>query len=105
MALLENGNAAGLIALMVFPFLCRRLPGKAGHYLGRAVLIVARSPPEYTVAYVLPQRLGPSMLPAIIATRCITGRLRRCLAIGNAAEAAVGPKHHREKWSSGFREK
>ena len=52
---------------MVFPFLCWRLPGKAGHYLGRAVLIVARSAPEYTVAYVLPQRLGLSMLPAIIA--------------------------------------
>lgn len=43
------------------------MPALAGHYLGRAVLIVARSAPEYTVAYVQPQRLGPSMLPAIIA--------------------------------------
>ena len=59
--------ATGIIALTLFPLVCRRFLGRTGHYLGRAVLVVARSTPEYMLAYVLLQLLGPSMLPAIIA--------------------------------------
>jgi phosphonate transport system permease protein len=67
--------ATGVIALVVFPFVCRRFLGKAGHYLGRAALVVVRSTPEYMVAYVLLQLLGPSMLPAIIALSVHNGAI------------------------------
>jgi len=33
-------------------------PRRDGHHLGRAVLVVARSTPEYTLAYVLPRLHG-----------------------------------------------
>jgi phosphonate transport system permease protein len=59
--------ATGIIALTLFPLVCRRFLGRTGHYLGRVMLVVARSTPEYMLAYVLLQLLGPSMLPAIIA--------------------------------------
>ncbi len=41
--------------------------GRLGQPLGRIVLVVVRSTPEYMLAYVLLQMLGPSMLPAILA--------------------------------------
>lgn len=56
-----------LLALLVFPLVARRFTGAGGHYAGRFVLVLARSTPEYMLAYVLLQTLGPSMLPAIIA--------------------------------------
>ena len=58
--------AMATLALLLFPWITRR-----AHWTtrpaARAVLIVLRSTPEYMVAYVLLQLLGPSMLPAIIA--------------------------------------
>jgi len=59
--------SAGLIALTLFPFICRRFAGPAGQLIGRVALVVVRSTPEYMLVYVLLQLLGPSMLPAIIA--------------------------------------
>jgi phosphonate transport system permease protein len=59
--------AAGLIALVVFPFTCRRFAGRIGQPLGRVALVIVRSTPEYMLVYVLLQLLGPSMLPAVIA--------------------------------------
>jgi len=50
--------ATGIIALALFPMVCRRFLGRTGHHLGRAVLVVARSTPEYTLAYVLPRLHG-----------------------------------------------
>ncbi len=58
-------TAAG--ALLGFPLASRRFAGRVGEPLGRAVLVVVRSTPEYMLAYVLLQLLGPSMLPAILA--------------------------------------
>ncbi len=55
------------MALAVFPFACRRFAGRLGAPLARALLVVVRSTPEYMLAYVLLQLLGPSMLPAVIA--------------------------------------
>src|SRR4029453_2860150 len=49
--------------------------GRGGHYLGRALLVVVRSTPEYMLAYVLLQLLGPSMLPAIIALSLHNGAI------------------------------
>jgi len=59
------GSAA--IALVLFPLTCRDFTGRVGRPLGRALLVVIRSTPEYMAAYVLLQLFGPSMLPAVIA--------------------------------------
>jgi len=56
-----------LLALVFFPVICERFAGRLGKPLGRVVLVVVRSTPEYMLAYVLLQLLGPSMLPAVIA--------------------------------------
>lgn len=59
--------ATAVGALALFPLVCRRFMGPLGQPLGRVVLVVVRSTPEYMLAYVLLQTLGPSMLPAILA--------------------------------------
>ena len=56
-----------LLALLFFPAICERFSGRLGKALGRVVLVVVRSTPEYMLAYVLLQLFGPSMLPAVIA--------------------------------------
>ena len=67
--------AMGLIALVLFPFICRRFAGRIGQPLGRIALVVVRSTPEYMLVYVLLQLLGPSMLPAIIALSLHNGAI------------------------------
>lgn len=67
--------AAGILALLLYPIVSRRFLGRAGHYLGRAMLVVARSTPEYMLAYLLLQLMGPSMLPAIIALALHNGAI------------------------------
>src|SRR5262249_57369273 len=67
--------AMGAIALVLFPFICRRFAGRFGQPLGRVALVVARSTPEYMLVYVLLQLLGPSMLPAIIALSLHNGAI------------------------------
>ena len=67
--------AMGLIALLLFPFICRRFAGRIGQPLGRIALVVVRSTPEYMLVYVLLQLLGPSMLPAIIALSLHNGAI------------------------------
>jgi phosphonate transport system permease protein len=59
--------ATAIMALAAFPAVSRRFAGRFGQVLGRIWLVVVRSTPEYMLAYVLLQLLGPSMLPAIIA--------------------------------------
>lgn len=59
--------ATAIGALLLFPLVSRRFAGPIGHPLGRVILVVVRSTPEYMLAYVLLQVLGPSMLPAILA--------------------------------------
>ena len=39
--------AMGSIALILFPFICRRFAGRLGQPLGRVALVVVRSTPEY----------------------------------------------------------
>lgn len=67
--------AAALLALALYPIVSRRFLGRPGHYLGRALLVVARSTPEYMLAYLLLQLMGPSMLPAIIALSLHNGAI------------------------------
>ena len=59
--------AMGILALLLFPFICRKFVGRIGQPLGRVGLVVVRSTPEFMLVYVLLQLLGPSMLPAVIA--------------------------------------
>ncbi len=59
--------AAGVLTLAAFPIVSRRFAGRLGQPAGRVLLVLVRSTPEYMIAYVLLQILGPSMLPAIIA--------------------------------------
>ena len=59
--------AAGFLSLVLFPLVSRTFLGPIGQTTGRIVLVVVRSTPEYMLAYLLLQVIGPSMLPAIIA--------------------------------------
>lgn len=65
--------AAAALALLLFPLTTEAYTGPLGRPLGRALLVVIRSTPEYMVAYVLLQLLGPSMLPAVIALAAHNG--------------------------------
>jgi phosphonate transport system permease protein len=67
--------AAGALALFLYPMVSRRFLGQIGHYFGRAMLVVVRSTPEYMLAYLLLQLMGPSMLPAIIALALHNGAI------------------------------
>jgi phosphonate transport system permease protein len=67
--------AAGFMALVVFPLVSRLFLGWGGQTAGRVLLVIARSTPEYMLAYVLLQVLGPSMLPAIVALAVHNGSI------------------------------
>lgn len=67
--------AMAIIALVLFPFICRHFAGRIGQPLGRIALVIVRSTPEYMLVYVLLQLMGPSMLPAIIALSLHNGAI------------------------------
>ncbi len=78
--------ATAVMALLLFPLTCRRFAGVAGGPATRALLVVLRSTPDYMVAYVLLQLLGPSMLPAVIALTLHNGGIIATL-LGRQADA------------------
>ncbi|MEX0732539.1 MAG: hypothetical protein WED00_05090 [Aquisalimonadaceae bacterium] len=57
----------GFLALAAFPLISRHFTGRVGGTLGHVLLVIARSTPEYLLAYILLQLWGPSMLPAVVA--------------------------------------
>ncbi len=57
----------GVLTLLLFPLVSPLLLGTRARRIGHVVLVVARSTPEYILAYVCLQLWGPSMLPAIVA--------------------------------------
>ena len=79
--------AMAALALVLFPLITRRA-GRLGRPAGRVLLVVVRSTPEYMLAYVLLQVLGPSMLPAIIALALHNGGIVGYLMGGHADELA-----------------
>ena len=83
--------ATGILALLAFPLVCRCFLGRAGHYFGRVLLVIVRSTPEYMLAYVLLQLLGPSMLPAIIALSLHNGAIAGYLIGRHADTLAYRP--------------
>ncbi len=86
----------GILALVLFPLVSRQFMGPVAQPAGRVLLVVVRSTPEYMLAYVLLQLLGPSMLPAIIAlvvhNGAIVGYLmgRHADALDHRADAPRG---------------
>ncbi|WP_299200438.1 ABC transporter permease [uncultured Amphritea sp.] len=76
----------GLCALLLFPLISRHCFGPAGRFPGHILLVVARSTPEYLLAYILLQLLGPSMLPAVIALAIHNGALIGYLTGRNSNE-------------------
>ena len=58
---------AAIAALVLFPAVSQRFNGRIGRAAGRGVLVLLRGTPDYVMAYILLQLLGPSMLPAILA--------------------------------------
>ncbi|KPH83093.1 PhnE/PtxC family ABC transporter permease [Bosea vaviloviae] len=83
--------ATGLLALGLFPLICRRFAGPVGRPLGRVALVIVRSTPEYMLVYVLLQLLGPSMLPAIIALSLHNGGIIAYLMGRHADELIYRP--------------
>lgn len=60
-------TATGVLSLLFFPLISSLFFGKKSRLIGHVFLVVVRSTPEYVIAFVLLQLLGPSMFPAIIA--------------------------------------
>jgi phosphonate transport system permease protein len=86
----------GILALLLFPLVSRQFIGRIGQPGGRLLLVLVRSTPEYMLAYVLLQLLGPSMLPAIIALAVHNGAIvgylmgRHADALEYRADAPTG---------------
>ena len=59
--------ATGLLALLAFPLISTHFGGPVRRTTGHVFLVIARSTPEYILAYILLQLWGPSMLPAAVA--------------------------------------
>ena len=57
----------GVLTLLAYPLISRHFTGRVGGTFGHVVLVIARSTPEYLLAYILLQLWGPSMLPAVVA--------------------------------------
>ncbi len=67
--------ATGILALLLFPLASKLFVNNTGRSGGKLLLIIARSTPEYLLAYMLLQLWGPSMLPAIVALALHNGAL------------------------------
>jgi len=59
--------ATGILALLAFPLISPHFLGPRRRAGGHVLLVIARSTPEYMLAYILLQLWGPSMLPAVVA--------------------------------------
>lgn len=58
---------AALIAIFGFPALVPRVSGRIGSTIAHGVFVILRSIPDYMLAFVFLQILGPSLLPAVLA--------------------------------------
>ncbi len=67
--------ATGVLSMVFFPLISPVLLGRGARTAGHVVLVVARSTPEYILAFVLLQLWGPSMLPAIVALSLHNGAI------------------------------
>lgn len=65
----------GILTLALFPLVSNKFFGRTGRIGGHVLLVVVRSTPEYILAYLFLQFLGPSMLPAVIALTLHNGAI------------------------------
>lgn len=90
----------GIIALVLFPLASKLFVNTAGRSGGKLLLIIARSTPEYLLAYILLQLWGPSMLPAIAALALHNGALiahllaKRSEHLALRKDAVAGLNHY-----------
>lgn len=90
----------GVAALLAYPLISRHFTGRLGGTLGHVVLVIARSTPEYLLAYILLQLWGPSMLPAVVALALHNGGIiahligRRSNQMRLRPDAATGLKRY-----------
>lgn len=67
--------ATGALTMIFFPLISPLLLGRTARTGGHIFLVVARSTPEYILAFILLQLWGPSMLPAIVALALHNGAI------------------------------
>ncbi|WP_299361108.1 hypothetical protein [uncultured Paracoccus sp.] len=79
----------GMLAFFSFGVIVARVAGRAGAVAGHLVLVILRSFPEYMLAYLFLQILGPSMLPAVLALALHNGAIIAHL-VGRQAGAMTG---------------
>lgn len=79
----------GLIAFLLFPLVVSSVVGWAGALAAHVSLVVGRSMPDYMLAMVFVQLLGPSMLPAILALGLHNGAIIAHL-LGRQANEIAG---------------
>ncbi|WP_177158703.1 PhnE/PtxC family ABC transporter permease [Donghicola mangrovi] len=82
---------ATLIAAIAFPMIVPRVATRIGAAIGHGVLVIFRSTPEYMLAFVLLQILGPSMLPAILALALHNGAIIAHLLGRHAQDLTIRP--------------
>jgi len=64
-----------VLTLIFFPLISPLFFGRFGRTMGHVFLVVARSTPEYILAYILLQLWGPSMIPAVVALSLHNGAI------------------------------
>ncbi|WP_282025203.1 PhnE/PtxC family ABC transporter permease [Limimaricola cinnabarinus] len=79
---------AALVAVTCFPQIVGRVTGRAGALTGHAALVLARSIPDYMLAFLILQVTGPSMIPAILALGLHNGAIIAHL-MGRQGDALV----------------
>ena len=107
--IVRHQTLLGVFQTLVSPDRARRalisralsiLPSRAAfsavqaHYLGRALLVIAHSTPQYMLAYLLLQLMGPSMLPAISALALHNGAIAPLA--GRRTSLNFGRMHRRD---------
>jgi phosphonate transport system permease protein len=66
---------AGMLTLLFFPLISPKFSGPWRRRGGHLFLVVARSTPEYILAYIFLQLWGPSMVPAVVALSLHNGAI------------------------------
>ena len=67
--------ATGFLSLLFFPLISPLMFSRPTRLTGHVFLVIARSTPEYILAYICLMLWGPSMLPAIVALSLHNGAI------------------------------
>ncbi|MAO13466.1 PhnE/PtxC family ABC transporter permease [Marinobacter sp.] len=89
--------ATGILSLLAFPLISKHFGGPVRRTSGHVFLVIARSTPEYILAYILLQLWGPSMLPAVVALALHNGGI-----IGHLIGRQTNTIHLRPDAPQGF---